>query len=188
MEEITIRYAKIDEFETVNGEQIGMSLYVQGCHFRCPNCFNPDTWDFNGGKEWNKKIENNFLDLVGRTYVKRISILGGCPLANENVEEVYSLIKKLKSTYSEKKIWLYTGYTIEDIISKSNEYKHTPFSYGSDKWFIRNEILQYIDILIDGCFKEEKKDLTLKFRGSSNQRVIDVQKSIKEGKIILHCK
>ena len=94
--ENNMRYAKIDEFETVNGEQIGMSLYVQGCHFRCPNCFNSDTWNFNGGNEWNENIRKKFLELAGRDYIKRISILGGCPLTKENRQDVMHLVCDLK--------------------------------------------------------------------------------------------
>ena len=182
--ENNMRYAKIDEFETVNGEQIGMSLYVQGCHFRCPNCFNSDTWNFNGGNEWNENIRKKFLELAGRDYIKRISILGGCPLTKENRQDVMHLVCDLKSHYPEKQIWIYTGYTWEEIYFANNEIVH---SHNRDR-FERYVTISDVDVVVDGRFEEELKDITLPWRGSSNQRVIDVQKSLKEGKVILHCK
>ena len=164
-----MRYAQIRKMDISNGEGIGVSLFVQGCHFHCNGCFNIETWDFNGGKEWTKEVENEFLDLIDRPYIKRVSVLGGEPLADENVDDVLKLLIEIKTNYPDKEIWLYTGYTIEDLTNKFVEYQYTPFAYDADKWLTRYEIISKCDVLVDGRFEEDKKDLSLKFRGSSNQ-------------------
>ena len=161
-----MRYAQIRNMDISNGEHIGVSLFVQGCRFCCKGCFNKETWDFNGGKEWTQEVEDKFFDLINRPYIKRVSILGGEPLADGNKLVVLDLIKKIKDKYPNKSIWLYTGYTFEEISSLNN--------------------LRYIDVLVDGRYIEEQKDLTLKFRGSKNQRLIDTQKTLKENKIVLY--
>lgn len=153
-----------------NGEHIGVSLFVQGCHFHCKNCFNQETWDFNGGQKWTEEIKNEFLRLINRPVIKRVSILGGEPLTEENLPDILSLIEEIKYLYPEKKIWIYTGYTWENIAID-------PLKY---------EVIRNIDFLIDGQFEEDKKDLKLKFKGSSNQRLIDVQKSISCEELILY--
>ena len=160
-----IRYASIREMDISNGEGVGVALFVQGCPFHCYNCFNPDTWDFNGGKEWTNEVEKKFFELVSRSYIKRISLLGGECLAEENVEDVTVLAKKCKEKFPEKEIWLWSGYDFETHISHL-------------------EITKYVDYIIDGKYIEELKDISLKWRGSSNQRVISVQESLKQGKVI----
>ena len=100
-----MRYAQIRNMDISNGENIGVSLFVQGCRFKCKNCFNKETWDFSGGKEWTKEIESKFFELIDRPYIKRISILGGEPLADENAEEVLNLIKEIKGRFPTKDIW-----------------------------------------------------------------------------------
>ena len=113
-----MRYAQIREMDISNGEGIGVALFVQGCHFHCPNCFNSETWDFHGGKEWTDEIADKFLDLADKPHIKRISILGGEPLAEENVGAVWELLNKIRSRFgNSKKIWLYTGYTWEELLS-----------------------------------------------------------------------
>ena len=104
-----MRYAQITPFEVCNGKGAGVSLFVQGCHFHCDGCFNKETWDFCGGKEWTEEVENKFFELIDRSYIKRVTILGGEPLAGENVETVFELIKKIKEKFPTKDIWLYTG-------------------------------------------------------------------------------
>lgn len=178
-----MRYAQIRKMDISNGERIGVSLFVQGCRFHCKGCFNIDTWDFNGGKEWTKEVENEFLNLIDRPYIKRISILGGEPLADENIDGILELLNKID--YPGKEIWIYTGYLFEDLKSKFEEAQYTPFTPNTDKWITRYEIISKCNVLVDGRFEEDKKDLTLKFRGSSNQRVINVQQSIKEGRVVL---
>lgn len=173
-----MRYAKIREMDISNGEGVGISLFVQGCHFHCSGCFNPETWDFSGGEEWTKEAERKFVDLAGRSYVKRISILGGEPLANENVAGVFDLVLKLKNLYPQKKIWLYTGYTIDHILKHSSSLAD----------YARRFMLDHIDVLVDGQFELDKQDLLNKevvFAGSTNQRVIDTKATIRENKIVL---
>ena len=159
-----MRFADIQEFDVNNGEGVGCSLFVQGCHFHCKNCFNQSTWDFNGGKEWTEATKERFLELINRPYITRVSILGGEPLADENIKDVYELIKQIPSG---KKIWLFTGYAWENMDS------------------FRKSVVNSVDVLVDGEFADELKDMTLPFRGSSNQRLIDVKETIKNGKVKL---
>lgn len=165
-----MRYAQITPFEVCNGKGAGVSLFTQGCCFKCKGCFNQETWDFNGGKEWTEEVENKFFELVGKPYIKRISILGGEPLADNNVSDIFNLIKKLKVKFPNKNIWLYTGYTLENVLNNP----------------LRKRIIELCDVVVDGRYIDELKDLTLKFRGSSNQRLIDAKKTLKENKIILY--
>lgn len=173
-----MRYSQIRSMDISNGERVGVALFVQGCPHHCRNCFNPETWDFDGGKEWTKEIKDEFLKLIDRPYIKRVTLLGGSPLAKENLIDVLSLVKEIKIRFPDKKIWLYTGYTWDYLF----DYKNTVDILNN---MIRQEIIKYCDVLIDGRFEEDKKDLSLRFRGSSNQRIIDVQKSLKKGEIIL---
>ncbi len=146
-----MRYNTIRSMDISNGESVGVSLFVQGCPLpHCKNCFNPETWDFNGGKEWTEEVENKFLELASRPYIKRISFLGGECLAQENIKEVTRLAKKCKELLPEKKIWLWTRYDFK-------------------KYVCNLDIIKYLDYVIDGIFIEELKDNSLLFRGSSNQ-------------------
>ena len=182
-----IHYASIRNLDISNGEGIGVALFVQGCHFHCYNCFNTETWDFNGGKEWTEETKNKFIKLIDRPYIHRISILGGEPLAERNLDEVLSLIKEIRISFPEKSIWLYTGYDFDLLNSKYNEYKYTPFAANADEWLTRWEIISNVDVLVDGEYIDEQKDLTLKWRGSKNQHVIDVKQSLAQNKIVLYC-
>lgn len=177
---INIHYAQIRTMDISNGENIGVSLFVQGCHFHCKNCFNKDTWDFDCGKEWTGEVEEEFLKLANKPYIKRISVLGGEPLANENVSDVLNLVNKIRLLLPEKTIWLYTGYTWDYIFDCVN----TVDAIGNEK---RIKILKLCDVLVDGRYEEDKRDITLKWRGSSNQRVIDVKKSLEQNEIVLWC-
>lgn len=182
-----MRYAQIRPLDITNGEGTGMALFVQGCHFHCKDCFNQETWDFNGGKEWTEEVEERFIKLAARPYIKRISFLGGEPLANENVETVLRIIQKLRELYPEKRIWLYTGYKIENIIKTLDTVSQ---QYSDMHSFMRREVLKNIDILCDGAFMTDKKDplnKNVKWVGSTNQRVIDVQKSIYSESLYRHC-
>lgn len=176
-----MKYADFYDCDICNGISNGMSLFVSGCPFHCKGCFNPEAWDYNYGKEWTPEIENKFLKLIGRSYIKRVSFLGGSPLCNKNVQDILSLIKRIRAEYPDKLIWVYTGYTWEGITN--------PISLDSMEYTIpqqyRKEILNYIDILVDGRFEEDKKDHSLAFRGSSNQRIIDVKKSLERKEVVL---
>lgn len=165
-----MRYTSIRSMDISNGEGVGVSLFVQGCHFHCKNCFNQDTWDFSGGKEWNREIEDEFMKLVNRPYIKRVSLLGGEPLADENVLDIMRLINRIKTECPDKKIWCYTGYTWEQIFPIVNPYLNL-----TQAEMTRQNVVKNCDILVDGRFVEEEKDLSLEFRGSKNQKIIDVK-------------
>ena len=182
-----MRFASMRNLDISNGEGVGVSLFVQGCDRHCFNCFNPDTWDFNGGKEWTEETKNKFIKLIDRPYINRISVLGGEPLAEQNLDEVLSLIKEIRISFPEKSIWLYTGYNFDLLNSKYNEYKYTPFAANADEWITRWEIISNVNVLIDGEYIDEQRDITLKWRGSSNQRVIDVKQSLTQNKVVLYC-
>lgn len=163
-----MRYNLIDKCEAINGEGFGVSLYTQGCPYHCPGCFNPETWDFNKGKEWTQQEEDLIIELLKPDYIKRLTILGGEPLIERNIEPLTALLIKVRHIYPDKKIWLYTGGNFEFESARCDN------------------LIEHVDILIDGQFKQELRDITLKWKGSSNQRVIDVQKSLKEGETILY--
>lgn len=168
-----MRYASMRSMDISNGEGVGVALFVQGCHFHCKNCFNQDTWDFSDGKEWTREIEDEFMKLVNRPYIKRVSLLGGEPLADENVLDIMRLINRIKTECPDKKIWCYTGYTWEQIFPIVNPYLNL-----TQAEMTRQNAVKNCDILVDGRFVEEEKDLSLEFRGSKNQRIIDVKERI----------
>lgn len=173
-----MRYAKIREMDISNGESVGVSLFVQGCHFHCHGCFNSETWDFSGGKEWTEKIENKFIELAGKPYIKRISILGGEPLADENVSTVFSIVQKLRKAYPDKKIWIYTGYLWDDICNVNETINFNQQSIE----LTRLMTVKLADIVVDGQFQLENQDLyneKIVWAGSTNQRVINVKEQLK---------
>lgn len=159
-----MRYASIRNMDISNGEGVGVALFVQGCHFHCHNCFNPETWDFFKGKEWNKQTEDIFLNLINKPYIARVSFLGGECLADENVKEIYNLIKKIREQYKDKKIWLYTGYTWREI-----------FKDDTSNGLLRQKVVKLCDILVDGRYIQAMKDGILLWAGSTNQNVIDIK-------------
>ena len=146
-----MRYAQIRDMDITNGEGIGVALFVQGCHFRCRNCFNSSTWDFSGGQEFTDETKERLLSLLDKPYISRLSILGGEPLANENIKDVISIMREAKGV----DIWLYTGYTYDKCLSDPQ----------------RKQAVQLATYVIDGQYVDELKDLTLKYRGSSNQTI-----------------
>lgn len=177
-----MRYASIREMDISNGQGLGVSLFVQGCYFHCKNCFNSETWDFNDGKEWTNEIKEKFLKLINRDYIERVTILGGEPVVDQNVEDVLDLVKEIREKFPNKKIWIYTGYKWKAILYPVVT---DDFNPERDRILqIRRDILNYIDVLVDEKFEDDKKDLTLKWKGSSNQHVIDVKRSLEEGEII----
>lgn len=178
-----MRYAQIRSMDISNGEGVGVSLFVQGCPFHCKNCFNSDTWDFNGGKEWTEKTKIKFLELIDRPYIKRVSFLGGECLAEQNLDGVLNLIKEIRISFPDKTIWLYTGYSYSEIFRGQSSY----LSQEGVNNFKRRKIIKLCDVLVDGEYIDGQKDLTLKWRGSKNQRVIDIKQSLAQNKIILYC-
>lgn len=185
-----MRFASMRNLDISNGEGVGVSLFVQGCDRHCFNCFNPDTWDFNGGKEWTERTKNKFIKLIDRPYINRISVLGGEPLAEQNLDEVLSLIKEIRISFPEKTIWLYTGFCWNDIMCSFAGLQADCVVLDKkdiEAWEKRRKIISNIDVLVDGEYIDEQKDLSLKFRGSKNQRVIDVKQSLAQNKIVLYC-
>ena len=176
-----------------NGEGIGVALFVQGCNFHCYNCFNSETWDFNGGKEWTQEVEDKFIELASRPYIQRISILGGEPLADENLDDVLELVNKTRLLLPEKTIWLYTGYTWQECQPKTRREWFVKENFPDDKELIeqsiiqdkRAEIIENIDVMVDGKYIDSQRDITLTWRGSTNQRVIDTQQSLQKGEVVL---
>lgn len=160
-----MNYQKISHSDVSNGSGVGMVLWVSGCTQHCFGCHNPETWDFNSGIPYTPEIETEIINSLKPDYISRLTLSGGHPLEAENIKTVFDLCKKVKSIYPNKKIWLYTGYTWENINGLP--------------------ILKYVDVLVDGKFVQDLRDITLKWKGSSNQRVIDMQKSLEKGKIIL---
>ena len=162
-----MRYASIRRLDISNGEGLGVTLFTQGCPFHCKNCFNPETHDFDGGKEYTIDTKNAIVSLINRAQIKRFSILGGEPLIERNKEDLIDLCLSVKKIRPDIKIWIYTGNIFENV---------------KDDWY---ELLyNYVDVLVDGPYVDSKRDLRLKFRGSSNQRVIDVHKTSCEDKVI----
>lgn len=159
--------AKIRKFDVSNGPGIRTTLFVSGCTNNCEGCFNRELQDFNYGDKWTKEKEDEFLYFVKNENVVGVNILGGEPMDQVKDKDLHNLLKRIKEE-TNKSIWLWSGYIYEDIISDSN----------------KNEILTYVDVLIDGRFQLDKRNISLKYRGSSNQRVIDVAKSKKHNKVI----
>ena len=181
-----MRFASMRNLDISNGEGVGVSLFVQGCDRHCFNCFNPDTWDFNGGKEWTEETKNKFIKLIDRPYINRISVLGGEPLAEQNLDEVLSLIKEIRISFPAKTIWLYTGFCWNDIMCSFAGLQADYVVLDKkdiEAWEKRKKIISNVDVLVDG----EYIDLSLIFKGSKNQRVIDVKQSLAQNKIVLYC-
>lgn len=160
-----MRYNKIRKMDISNGEGIRVSIFMQGCTFNCKNCFNPETHDFKGGKKFTDETIEKVLELCDDEHIAGLSILGGEPMHPDNIEGTTLLSKRFKEKFPNKNIWVWSGFKFEE--------------YLKDK-----EVLKYIDVLIDGQYVDELRDPTLQWRGSSNQRVIDVQKSLKKGSVI----
>lgn len=167
-----------------NGEGLGVALFVQGCHFHCKNCFNKETWDFDGGKELTTWDVLELLRPLTNPQYTRLSILGGEPLTKENIEGVSAICKFVKEFIPGKKIWVYTGNKAEDIGLDLAEYSRRSRT-NHLMYDCRLEILPYIDVLVDGQYIDELKDMSYPWAGSTNQRVIDVQKSLERNRVVL---
>ena len=180
---MSMRYSQIRNLDISNGLGVGVSPFVQGCPFHCKNCFNSDTWDFNGGKEWTEEIKDRFIKLIDRPYIKRISFLGGECLAEQNLDEVLKLVQEIRISFPDKTIWLYTGYSYSEIFRGQS----SCLSQEGLNNFKRREIIKLCDVVVDGEYIDEQKDLSLKWRGSKNQHVIDVKQSLAQNKMVLYC-
>lgn len=162
-----MRYADIKLTDIANGPGVRVSLYVQGCEFRCKGCFNPETWSFKGGKIFDNGAFEKLCQQLENDYVTGVSVLGGEPLHRWNVSTVLILCQQLRKLYPDKSIWIYTGYTYETLDST------------------QKLILPLIDVLVDGQFEEENKVIDLRFRGSTNQRIIDVRRTLETDEIVM---
>lgn len=182
-----MNYAQIRSMDISNGEGIGVSLFVQGCDFHCKNCFNSETWEFSKGQEWNDKTKNQFLKLIETPFIQRVSILGGEPLHPKNVQNVLKIVDEIRVSYPTKNIWLYTGYTWEEIWIKDNIKTADKVKDMREKAIrnLRRQVVRMCDVLIDGRYVDELRDISLHWRGSSNQRVINVQETLKQNQIVL---
>lgn len=169
-----MNYAEIKNFDIANGLGIRVSLFVSGCTHHCKNCFNSIAWDFNYGKEFTNEVEDSIIKMLSNPNVSGLTLLGGEPMEPVNQQGLIGFLRRVKKEVPNKNIWCYTGYTLENDLLTGRA--HTP---------ITEEILSYIDVLVDGKFVEELKSLMLKFRGSSNQRLIDLPKTLETGEIVL---
>ena len=161
-----MRYNLIRKMDISDGPGVRASIFMQGCEFHCKNCFNPETWNFEGGKEFTDDTIKEVLDICASPQIKGLSILGGEPMHPNNIEGTTKLTKAFKEKYPNKTIWAWSGFKFDE--------------YLKDK-----DVAKYLDVVVDGQYKDELHDFRLKWRGSSNQRVIDVQKSLKENKVVL---
>ena len=161
-----MRYNKIRKMDISNGPGVRVSIFMQGCTFNCKNCFNQETHDFNGGKEFDDSTIQRVLDLCDNENIEGLSILGGEPMHPNNIEGTTKLAKAFKEKYPNKNVWSWSGYSF-------------------DKDLRDKEVVKYLDVLVDGRYQDELSNPTLKWRGSENQRVIDVQSSLKDSNIVL---
>lgn len=169
--------AEIKTNDIANGEGVRTSLFVSGCRHRCPDCFNEIAWGFDYGEPYTEETEKYILESVAPAWVAGLSLLGGEPFEPENQGALLDLLKKFKAQFPLKTVWCYSGFTIEEILGKKLSRALTDISA---------EMLGMIDVLVDGKFVKEQKNISLKFRGSENQRVIDVQKTLAAGEIVLY--
>ncbi len=170
-----MRYGEIKNCDIANGLGVRVSLFVSGCTHRCEGCFNRVSWDFDYGEEFTDEVQNHILEWMKPSFIAGLTLLGGEPMEPSNQKALLPFLKKVKEAYPKKNIWLYSGYLFErDILGKSRIHSRTT-----------DELIELIDILVDGEFIMEKKDIALKFRGSSNQRIIDVKKSLEIGETVL---
>ena len=161
-----MKYNKIRKMDIANGPGVRVSVFLQGCSFHCKNCFNPETWDFDKGLEFDDSVIDEIIELCGKSHIQGLSILGGEPMHPKNIKGTIQLAKRFKEAYPDKNIWSWSGFLFDQVIDK--------------------EVFDYIDVLVDGQFVDELRNPNLKWRGSSNQRVIDVKKTIKKGDIVLY--
>ena len=161
-----MRYNLIRKMDIADGPGVRVSIFLQGCEFHCKNCFNPETWNFDKGEEFTDEVLERLLDLCDEEYVQGLSILGGEPLHPRNIEGTIKIAKAFRERYPKKDLWVWSGFLFENVVNK--------------------DIFNYIDVLVDGQYKDELHDFRLKWRGSSNQRVIDVKKSLKKGEVVLY--
>ena len=159
-------YGNIKKIDIADGDGVRVSLFVSGCRNYCKGCFQPETWDFKYGTEFTQETENQILEFLRPSYISGLTVLGGEPFEEENQRILAPFLRKVKETYPSKTIWCYTGYVLEKDLLPEDGRKHCEAT---------GEMLKYIDILVDGPFIEEQKNISLKFRGSENQRILKLK-------------
>ena len=173
-----MNYATIKWTDIANGEGVRISLFVSGCTHRCKNCFNEIAWDFNYGEAFDEHIQAQIIKELNSSFIAGLSLLGGEPLEPQNQEALLPFVRKVRETYPSKSIWCYTGCVFDEATGVlKDENKNTPYT---------KELISLFDVLVDGPFVEEKKNIRLKFRGSENQRVLDVKATIAQKKPVLY--
>ena len=170
-----MNYAAIKNLDIANGPGLRVSLFVSGCTHRCPGCFNEIAWDFNYGEVFTDEIISYILSLLEPAHIEGLTLLGGEPFEPENQTALIHLLRRVKQQYPKKSIWAFSGYLFDTQIQSGK----------LGDWNITREMLQYLDVIVDGPFVEAQKDLTLRFRGSSNQRIIDVPASLSQNQVVL---
>lgn len=169
-------YSTIHDCDIANGTGVRVTLFVSGCTNCCEGCFQPETWDFKYGQEFTRKTVDYIFELLDHSYIKGLTILGGEPMEPSNQRDLLPFIKEYKEKFPNKNLWVFTGFRLEDEL----------LSVGSHpRCEVTDELLSYVDILVEGRFELSKKDITLKYRGSSNQRIIDMSETRSRGEIIL---
>lgn len=168
-----------------NGDGLRVVLWLSGCEHHCKGCQNPQTWDINSGIPFDENAEDELFKELNKEYISGLTLSGGDPLHEKNLDDVLNLINKITRLSPKKNIWLYTGYDFNLLQDKMNEYKYTPFAIDANKWLTRWEIVSKCNILVDGRYIDSQRDVSLEWRGSKNQKVIDVQESLKQGEVIL---
>lgn len=171
-----MNYADIKQYDVANGPGVRVSVFVSGCTHYCKGCFNQEAWDFSYGNPFTEETIDRVIEYMKPSYVKGLTVLGGEPMEPQNQPGVLDLLRKVKNAYPEKSVWLFTGYDYEkDILGRM--WAEVPQT---------KELLSYLEVMVDGEFVEELKNLSLRFKGSSNQRTILVQESLKAGQIVLY--
>ena len=175
-----MNYIKISKNDIANGIGIGCVLWVSGCDIHCKNCHNQSTWDYNAGKPFTEDTMQELLFELTKPYITHVTISGGHPLDPHNLPEVYKIVKRVKMVFPNKDIWLYTGYTWEDIVEKDRIMKNL-----KDEDISELDVIKFCNVLVDGAYVDELRDISLAFKGSSNQRIIDVQKTLEKNEVVL---
>ena len=164
-----MNYAAIKKYDIADGEGVRVSLFVSGCTHHCKGCFQPETWSFDYGNPFDETVEDEIMKALEPDYIAGLTLLGGEPMESENAKRLYPFVKRVRETYPSKNVWCYSGYLFEELVEREE----------------CRRLLELIDVLVDGEFVEEQKNIALQFRGSENQRIIDVRKSLKDGNVVL---
>ncbi len=172
-----MNYAEIKDCDIANGEGVRISLFVSGCNHHCKNCFNEIAWDFNYGKPFTEETQQKLLKMLSPEYIAGLSLLGGEPFEPQNQRGLLPFVERVKERFPQKNIWCYTGFTYRDVGAFQEERANCE---------VTKRLISLLDVLVDGRFIEELKDIRLKFRGSSNQRIIDVKRSLEGGSTVLY--